>query len=102
MPFSVEKDEARCLIRLEGEIGLSEAVELKALLIEGLASGRKLHLDLERAEQIDVTFMQLLQAVLLEAYRAGVELAMRMSEAAEIALLGAGFSPCVETRGWTG
>jgi len=102
LPVSVEKDETRRLIRLEGAIGMKEATELKSLLVEGLASGQKLHLDLQRVEEIDVTFMQLLQATLREADRAGKGVAMRMSEAAEIALRDSGFGSCVEAAGWTG
>lgn len=102
MPASVEQDEKRFVIRLEGETGLPEAAELKRLLVEALASGRTLHLDLEGAVEIDVTCMQLLQAALRETDRAGTGMAVHMSEAAEIALRGAGFGPCIETAGWSG
>lgn len=98
MPVSVEQDETRCVIRLEGEVGVAEAAELKRLLREGLASGRKLHLDLERVEAIDVTFMQLLHAALRETDRAGEGLGLRLSEAAEIAFRGAGFGSSYGSR----
>jgi hypothetical protein len=102
LPVSVEQDESRFVIRLEGEVGMSDAAELKRVFLEALASGRKLHLDLEQIAEIDVTFMQLLQAVLAETDRAGTGLAMRLSEAAENALRGAGFARCVEAAGWSG
>jgi ABC-type transporter Mla MlaB component len=101
LPVSVEKDEARYLIRLEGEVGLAEAAELKSLLLEGLASGRTLQLDLKRIAEIDVTVMQLLQAALREADQAGTVMTARMSEAAESALRGAGFGIVIEAAGWT-
>ena len=102
LPASVEQDETRFVIRLEGGIGVSDAAELKRLLVEGLASGQMLHLDLEGAGEIDVTFMQLLQAALCAADQAGTGRAMHLSEAAEIALQGAGFGPCIEAAGWSG
>lgn len=105
MPVSVEQDETRCLIRLEGEIGVTGAAELKSLLLEGLSSGRKLQLDMEQIDEvgeIDVTVMQLLQASLREADRAGTAMAVRMSEAAETALRDAGFGAVIEAAGWTG
>ena len=101
MPLSVEQDETRCVVRLEGEIGVSEAVELKSLLLEGLVSGLKLHLNLERINEIDVSCMQLLYATLRETGRSGAGLAIRMSETAETALRSAGFGPCIESAGGT-
>lgn len=102
MPASVVQDDARFLIRLEGEIGVSDAAELKNLLLEGLASGRKVHLDLEQAKEIDVTFMQLWQAALREAGRAGQQIEMRLSEAAQVALRRAGLAPGAVGDGWGG
>lgn len=102
MPISVEQDDTRFQVRLEGEIGLGEAVELKRTLLEGLASGRKLHLDMECAGAIDVTFMQLLQSALREARGAGTGIALNLSGAAENALRNAGFRPLVEAAAWSG
>jgi hypothetical protein len=104
LPVSVKQDEARCIVCLEGEIGVSDAAELKRLLLEGLASGRKLHLDMERIDDIgelDVTFMQLLYATLRETGRSGAGLVMRLSREAEIALQAAGFGQFIESGGWT-
>lgn len=83
MPIRVEQDDCRFLIWLEGEAGLAEAAELKGALIEGLASGRKVCLDLQQAESIDVAIIQL-------AYAAGREVELRLSNAAEQAFENAG------------
>ena len=99
MPIAFEPLETRCVVRLEGEIGVSDAGELKRLLVAVVASGRQLQLDLEHTDEIDVTCMQLLQAALLQTGRTGMT--VRLSETAETALRGAGFGPCIEAAGWS-
>ena len=63
----MHRRETDLLIKLEGAVNLASAEELKSLLLEGLVSGRDVHLDLERAEEIDVTVLQLLWAAGREA-----------------------------------
>jgi anti-anti-sigma regulatory factor len=87
----MERQESRSLIRLEGDITLASAAELKGLLLEGLAAGKDLWLDLEHTGEIDVTAMQLLWAAGREADRAGVKIAIRVSDAAGAAARQAGF-----------
>lgn len=91
MPVTMERHETHSLIRLEGELTLTSAAELKALLVAGLAAGTDLHLDLERATKIDVTAMQLLWAAGREADRKGVAFSGRVSEAAAAMAREAGF-----------
>lgn len=79
------------MIRLAGELTLTSAAELKNLLLQGLASGNDLRLDLEQAEAIDITVMQLLWAAGREADRKGASLAIQMSDAAATAARDAGF-----------
>ena len=79
------------MIRLAGEFTLTSAAELKNLLLQGLASGNDLRLDLEQAEAIDITSMQLLWAAGREADRKGASLAIQMSDAAATAARDAGF-----------
>jgi hypothetical protein len=99
LPVSVEQEEIRFVVRLSGVIGLSGAGELKRLLLEALASGQKLYLDVG-IDEIDVAVMQLLQATLRETGHRGTSLAVHLSEAAEIALRGAGFGPSMDAAGW--
>jgi anti-anti-sigma factor len=91
MPLTLERDESRCVVRLEGQITLASATELKALLLEWLAAGTNLELDLERVEELGLTAMQLLWAAGREAERAGAAIACRMPEAVARTLGGAGF-----------
>ena len=92
MSVTMERNDSHLLIRLEGAVNLTSAAELKALLLEGLASGGELRLDLERADEIDITVMQLLWAAGREAARAGSKVEVCLSEAAGIATRGAGFN----------
>ena len=91
MPVTVDRNETNWLIRLEGEFTLTSAAELKRTLLEWLAAGKDLQLDLERADAIDITVMQLLWAAGREAVRAGVGIVSRVPEAAAIAVRDAGF-----------
>jgi len=91
LPVIVEQLEGYSLIRLEGACTLANAAELKTLLLEGLASGRDLHLDLACVEEIDIAVMQLLWAAGREAQRAETRIALRMSEAAGALAREAGF-----------
>ncbi|MGD1069823.1 MAG: STAS domain-containing protein [Bryobacteraceae bacterium] len=91
MPATLERHADHALIRLEGECTLASAAELKTLLLDGLASGGDLRLDLQGVEEIDITTMQLLWAATREADRVGSGFAIRVSEAAGIAALVAGF-----------
>lgn len=91
MPVTLERQKSYSLIRLEGECTVTSAAELKSALIEGLAEGKDLRLDLEPAEEIDITTLQLLWAVGRAAERAGAAVSVRLSGAAERAARDAGF-----------
>jgi len=86
----MERRENDWLIRLEGVVNVTSAEELKNLLLQGLASGN-VHLDLERAEEIDVTVLQLLWAAEREADRRGTRMVIRASDAAAAAAREVGF-----------
>jgi anti-anti-sigma regulatory factor len=92
MPVTLQRHESHCLIRLEGQVTIASAAELKTLLLEWLAAGKDLELDLEGAEEIDITIMQLLWAAEREAARTGVGVVARASSAATIAVRDAGFA----------
>ena len=67
----LDQSETLCLLRLEGEVDIASAAELKKLLLQALASGNDLHVDVERATELDVTAMQLLWAAERAARGAG-------------------------------
>jgi anti-anti-sigma factor len=71
MAVTLDQSEARCVIRLGGEINIASAAEMKKLLLQALASGRELRVDLEGATEMDVTALQLLWAAEREARGSG-------------------------------
>ena len=69
-------------MRLEGQITLTSAAELRKRLLEWVDSGENLELDLERADEIDVAVLQVLWAAGNEAARIGASIASRASQTA--------------------
>ena len=92
MSTTEERQENHLLVRLEGAVTFASTDDLKRIFLEGLASGKHLQVDLERAEEIDVTVMQLLLAAEREAVRAGVGMVSRVSEAVAKTARDAGFA----------
>jgi len=80
------------VIGIDGQATLASAGELKALLLEWLAAGKNLRLDLEAVEDIDIAHMQLLWAAAREAAIAGVEITCRASGAVAAAVRDSGFA----------
>jgi len=92
MSSFVGQREVSHLIRIiQDQTGVASALELKKLLLEGVASGEDLELDLESIEEIDVTVLQLLWAARREAGRTGTKFVIRSSDAAAGAIREAGF-----------
>ena len=91
MSVVVDRLETHWLIRLDGECSIASAPELKNLLVEWLASGKELRLDLESAGEIDVAVLQLLWATEREAERSGTLVTSRVSVAAACAARDLGF-----------
>jgi anti-anti-sigma factor len=91
--ITLDRNESQCLVRLEGEVDISSAAELKAILLEALASGRELRVDLERTTELDVAALQLLWAAEREAGGSGVGFSLlgRVPEEISVALSDIGF-----------
>jgi anti-anti-sigma factor len=64
------------MLRLEGEIDIGVAAELKAALLATLEAGDEIRISLEHATALDVTAFQLLWAAEHEAARRGVKFAV--------------------------
>lgn len=64
------------VIRLEGEVDIAAAAELKQVLLEALASGPGARISVEKATRIDITVVQLLWAAEREAPGSGAVLAL--------------------------
>ena len=92
MAVNLDQSEALCVIRLDGEINIGSAAELKKLLLQALATSRELRVDLEHATELDVTAWQLLWAAEREARGSsrGFTLAGRLPEEISVAVVDAG------------
>jgi ABC-type transporter Mla MlaB component len=73
MPIILDQSEEVITIRLLGEVDISCAIELRALLLTALGSKKKLRLELEETCELDVTTLQLLWAAEREARSCGVK-----------------------------
>lgn len=67
MPTALSEGETQCVIRLEGEIDIASAEELKGIMITAISSGKEIHVDLESTTDLDVTVVQLLWSTSREA-----------------------------------
>ncbi len=92
MPVILLRQEPSWLIKLEGQITVTSALQLKELLLEWVSAGTDLDLDLERAEEVDVTIMQLLWAAAREGAGAGRKIVAHASSAATAAARDSGFA----------
>lgn len=71
---NVERKGDGCAVRIEGEMTIYTAADLKPALLAPLADCRELELDLARVAEIDTAGLQLLALAKLEAARAGGDL----------------------------
>jgi hypothetical protein len=67
VPITYEEGSAVSTLRLEAEIGIRDALELKGVLLHALASAKELHVNVENATELDVTVFQLLRAAACQA-----------------------------------
>jgi anti-anti-sigma regulatory factor len=93
MSVTLHQDEARCLIRLDGEVGMQCAAELKNALLQALASGTEVCVDIEQASELGISALQLLGAADRQAQGSGHRLALTggVPEAIAAAVKDAGF-----------
>jgi len=73
---SLQQGEIFCTIRLDGEINISCAVELKSILQQALSSGTSVQLDLAGTLELDITALQLLWAAERQARESKVAMAV--------------------------
>ncbi|MGC2301181.1 MAG: STAS domain-containing protein [Acidobacteriaceae bacterium] len=77
MPVTFDRSEAAGVVRLEGDIDIASAAQLKEVLLEALAQRGEARISLETATGIDVTAVQLLWAAEREAKASGVVMALQ-------------------------
>jgi anti-anti-sigma factor len=100
LPVTFADTEEYSVVRLEGEIDIACAAELKAALLEAVSLPKPVRLDLERAAEFDVTAVQLLWAAAREVGNSGTALLVAkgsadpVSQAArEVGLMDLGLQP---------
>jgi len=76
MPITLERDESRSLIRLEGEINITTAAELKKLLLEALEYRKEIRVELERVTELDISALQMFWAFERDVTAAGVAVSL--------------------------
>lgn len=91
LSVTIQRRETDVLLQIEDAVNVTSAEELKSLLLQGLVSGRTLHVNLEHVQEIDVTAMQLLWVARREADRKGIAMVVAVSEAAAAAARELGF-----------
>jgi ABC-type transporter Mla MlaB component len=94
MPVSLDISEGISLIRIEGDVNIAMAAEMKDLLVKALSSGKDMHLSMASAAELDVTALQLLYAADREAAKSGMKLTLDDHVPEEIfsAMTDAGFA----------
>ncbi|MEO8596778.1 MAG: STAS domain-containing protein [Candidatus Solibacter sp.] len=98
----LQKHGTETLVRLSGEATVGSAAALKAELLEALASGGDVQVDLQGVEAVDLATMQLIWAAAREAAAGGRVLAARVSCAVECAAQELGFGDFAGTVQDTG
>jgi anti-anti-sigma regulatory factor len=73
-------------VRLEGEVGIGTALELKGVLLDALALRRELRIDVAAVTALDITILQLLWAGRHAAGEVGMEFSVSGAVAQEIVL----------------
>ena len=93
MPIVKERNDAMKIVCLDGVVDISTAAELKEQLLEALAAGGGVCVDLNCVADVDVTWVQLIWAAQREAARAGVKFSFSgpVPERIAAALHAAGF-----------
>jgi anti-anti-sigma factor len=76
MGIALNQTSDASVVRLDGVIDISVAAELKAALLEAVASGKAVRISAEAVTELDVSAYQLLWAAGREGKRSGVELAL--------------------------
>ena len=84
MPATVEERENTSLVCLEGAIDIASAAEMKSVLLNALASKKKIRLTLESATELDITALQVLYAAERDAAKTGILFALDGSVPDEI------------------
>jgi ABC-type transporter Mla MlaB component len=76
VPVTLEREDELSTIRLEGEVGIASAADLKSQLIQALGCGKQVRVSLQSVTDLDVTAVELLWAARREAKASSVAFAI--------------------------
>ena len=71
MPAQLDQNETQFLIRLTGDVTITTADELKVFLLQSIASGKEMRINMESATSLDISIYQLLCAAERASKQAG-------------------------------
>lgn len=92
LPITKAGNESHYVIRLEGEIDVSTAADLKRMLVDAVTASRSVTVDASAATDLDVTAVQLMWATARQAEMSGTSLQIApMTEALGHAFVSLGF-----------
>jgi anti-anti-sigma regulatory factor len=92
VPVIREQIDDNAVLRLQGACNVTGVAEIKTLALEALATGKALRVDLEQAEEIDISILQLLWAIGREAARTHATLVVSATEPVRLVAREAGFA----------
>jgi anti-anti-sigma regulatory factor len=84
MGITLDESKSEVVIGLDGVVDISSAAELKTLLLRALNSGKKTHVSLDKATDLDVTAVELLWAAEREGNKAGARFSFTGPAQAEV------------------
>ncbi len=94
MATTIDLSDGSTTVRLEGEVGISGAQELKGSLMEALASRCEVRIDLSEATGLDITAIQLIWAAERAAKDAGLVFSIGpLPETIALSIVDAGLEP---------
>jgi hypothetical protein len=93
VPVVLDESGALPVIRLEGEVNIESAAELKGLLIKALGMGTETRVSLEKATDLDISAMQLLIATERDAAKSKIRFVLDgpVPDEISVAMVHAGF-----------
>jgi len=74
LAIALDTHDAQCTLKLDGEIDINVSSELKRTLLEMIASGKTIQLDLAGVSDLDISAIQLLWAAFHDTAKKGVRL----------------------------
>jgi anti-anti-sigma factor len=73
LPITLNEEQTRCVVRLQGDVDPADSGQLKRALVEAIAAHKELRVELAEVTDLDVTAVQLLWAAKHAAEQANTQ-----------------------------